>query len=138
MNLSDDGRARLEQREGRKNKAYRDTKGLWTIGVGHTGPNVHEGLAWTDQQIDDAFKDDVKWAETAVNKWVTVPLTQHQFDALVSFVFNIGDTRFRTSTVLRQLNIKDYHGAAQAFMMWNKPPEIVGRRKSEMLQFMEA
>lgn len=137
MKTSDDGIKRLILREGRRNKAYQDVKGIWTIGVGHTGPNVYEGLAWTDQQIEDALKDDLKESEDCINKYVTVPLKQNQFDALVSFVFNIGDTRFRISTCLRLLNQGLYKEAANAMLMWNKPKEIIGRRKSEVKQFLE-
>jgi lysozyme len=137
MKTSDSGRKRLAVREGRRNKAYLDSKGIPTIGVGHTGPNVYIGLVWTDQQIDDALRDDLKIAEDCVNKYVTVPLTQNQFDALVSFIFNIGVLAFRRSTLLKLLNQKLYDMAAEAFMMWNKPPEIIGRRLTEKQQFLE-
>lgn len=135
MKMSEAGLKKLEVREGRRNKAYLDTKGIPTIGVGHTGPEVYIGLAWTDQQITDAFADDIKWAENAVNKYVTVPLTQNQFDALVSFVFNIGETGFRRSTALKLLNEKLYDMVPDAMLMWNKPKEIIGRRQSEAKQF---
>lgn len=52
-------RSQLQREEGRRNKAYRDTRGIWTIGIGHTGPEVREGLVWTDEQIDAAFDRDV-------------------------------------------------------------------------------
>lgn len=136
MEVSEAGCKAIELREGKRNKAYRDTRGIWTIGVGHTGPNVCEGLAWTDQQIDDALKDDLKTAEDAINKHVTVPLTQNQFDALVSFVFNIGIGAFEKSTVLARLNEKDYLGAGLAMLMWEKNKELVGRRESEYNQFI--
>ena len=134
MKTSLAGLKQLEDREGKRNKAYPDSKGVVTIGVGHTGPHVYMGLAWTDQQIDDAFAADLVWAEKAVNK-VKVPLTQNQFDALVSFVFNIGDTAFLRSTLLRMLNKGDYEGAIKQFDRWHIPPEIIGRRNSEKEQF---
>jgi lysozyme len=115
-----------------------DTKGIPTIGVGHTGPEVYIGLAWTDEQIEDALRDDVQEAEDCVNKYVTVPLTQNQFDALVSFVFNVGVMAFRKSTLLRILNTGDYVEAATCFDMWHKPKEIIGRRDSEREQFKRA
>jgi GH24 family phage-related lysozyme (muramidase) len=136
MKISQQGVNKLEQREGKRNKAYKDTKGIWTIGVGHTGPNVYEGLAWTDQQIEDALRDDLAWAEQTVNESVKVILTQNQYDALVSFVFNIGATAFKKSTLLKLLNQGLYDMAAEAFLMWNKPPEIIGRRNSEREQFL--
>lgn len=137
MITSEDGVQRIEQREGKRNKAYKDTKGIWTIGVGHTGPNVYDGLAWTDQQIEDALKADLKTAEDCINKYVKVPLKQNQFDALVSFVFNIGVTHFITSTMLKDLNAGNYEKAAADFDMWHIPPEIKGRRDSEKAQFLE-
>lgn len=136
MNISPDGISKLELREGKKNKAYLDTKGIPTIGVGHTGPNVYLGLVWTDQQVDDAFRDDLKKFEDCINKYVVVPLNQNQFDALVSFVFNIGITAFITSTCLRRLNQGDYLGGALAMLMWEKNKELVGRRESEYNQFI--
>lgn len=135
MKLSKAGCDVLVLREGKRNKAYQDTKGIWTIGVGHTGPHVCEGLAWTNQQIEDAFKDDVEWAEDAVNGYCNVPLEQHQFDALVSWVFNIGETAFRRSTALKLLNKKLYDEVPDALLMWNKPPEIIPRRRAEAEQF---
>jgi lysozyme len=135
MKLSQKGIEVLILREGKRNKAYQDIKGIWTIGVGHTGPNVYEGLAWTDQQIEDAFTDDVKWAENAVNKLVTVPLEQHQFDALVSWTFNIGETGFRKSTALKLLNAGNTKQVPAGIEMWNKPPELMSRRRAEAEQF---
>lgn len=135
MKTSNLGLEKLKKREGVRQKAYLDTKGIPTIGVGHTGPEVYMGLVWTMQQVDDAFADDIQWAEDAVNGYVKVALTQNQFDALVSFVFNIGETAFRRSTLLRVLNTGDYTEAANCFDMWHKPKEIIGRRDSEREQF---
>jgi lysozyme len=75
--------------------------------------------------------------ETTVNNLVKVPLTQNQFDALVSFVFNIGGGAFSKSTLLRKLNEKDYAGAADQFLVWVKQPELTGRRKNERAQFLK-
>lgn len=136
MKTSANGLDKLKKREGVRQKAYLDTKGIPTIGVGHTGPEVYIGLVWTMQQVDDAFADDIEWAEDAVNGYVNVALTQNQFDALVSFVFNIGETAFRRSTLLRILNTGDYVEAANCFDMWHKPKEIISRRDSEKAQFL--
>jgi lysozyme len=137
VKTSPDGLARLTKREGKRNKAYLDSKGIPTIGVGHTGPEVYIGLAWTDQQIEDALKDDVGECEDAINKYVTVPLKQNQFDALVSFIFNVGVMGFRRSSLLKVLNLGLYDMAAQGFLSWDKPPEIRGRRQQEYEQFLE-
>lgn len=135
MKLSYAGIDALEAREGVRTKAYKDTKGIWTIGVGHTGPEVFSGLVWTLDKVSEVFAVDVQWAEDAVNA-VKAPLTQNQFDALVSFVFNIGATAFNKSTMKRMLNTGNYEGAALQFDRWNIPPEIVGRRTSEKNQFL--
>jgi len=135
MKTSTKGLQAIEGREGRKNVAYQDSKGIWTIGVGHTGPEVVEGLEWTEEQIEAALAEDVTKVEDMLNANVTVDLKQNQFDALVSIGFNIGYNGELHSTILRKLNAGDYDGASDAIMMWDKPPEIVDRRKTEQLQF---
>lgn len=137
MNISDKGLAVLKLREGSRNKAYKDVKGIWTIGVGHTGPEVQEGLVWTDQQILDVLKQDVKVAEQGVTDNVRVALSQNQFDALVSFIFNVGVTAFRRSTMLKYINIGEFGLAAQQFDRWVIPIEVTSRRMSEKAQFQE-
>ena len=137
MNISDKGLAVLKLREGSRNKAYKDVKGIWTIGVGHTGPEVQEGLVWTDQQILDVLKQDVKVAEQGVTDNVRVALSQNQFDALVSFIFNVGVTAFRRSTMLKYINIGEFGLAAQQFDRWVIPVEVTSRRMSEKAQFQE-
>lgn len=100
----------------------------WTIGWGHTGPEVKPGLEWTQQQADSVFVDDLRRFERDVLSLVKVPLTQGQFDALVSFAYNVGsdidaDTipeGLGDSTLLRKLNAGDYAGAAIEFIKWNK------------------
>lgn len=135
MNLSYAGIDALETREGVRTKAYKDTKGIWTIGVGHTGPEVFSGLVWTLDKVSDVFMKDVQWAVATVNT-IQKPLTQNQFDALVSFVFNIGATAFNNSTMKRMLNKGDIGGAAEQFDRWHTPVEIIGRRDSEKKQFL--
>lgn len=135
MNMSDNGLKLLTLREGKRNKAYKDTKGIWTIGVGHTGPEVVEGLVWTDAQVDAALKQDIKTAERAIIANVKVFLTQNQFDALCSFIFNVGVTAFTRSTLLKVLNVGNYTEAANQFDRWHIPPEITSRRNSERDQF---
>jgi len=136
MKTSKQGLDALVAREGFRTSAYPDTKGIWTIGVGHTGPEVREGLVWTSAQIQDALSKDVQASEKVINEGVVVPLTQNQFDALVSFVFNVGVTAFKRSTLLKVLNKKNYDGAAKQFDRWVIPKEITSRRMSEKLQFM--
>ena len=135
MNMSDAGLKLLMLREGKRNTAYKDTKGIWTIGVGHTGPEVVEGLVWSDQQVMDQLAIDIGKAENCINFLVKVPLTTNQFDALASFIFNVGCHAFETSTMLRDLNAGNYIKAAADFDMWHIPPSITGRRNSERDQF---
>lgn len=140
--MSANGRALLIQREGFRLKAYKDSVGVWTIGVGHTSmagaPLVHPGMTITREQADNILKKDLALFEDAVEGSVKVPMTQGQFDALVSLAFNIGTMGFRKSTVVRRLNAGNYRGAADAFLMWNKPAVLTGRRKSERAQFLAA
>lgn len=135
MKTSNDGLNSLTVREGTRHHAYQDTKGIWTIGVGHTGPDVYHGLVWDDDQIRAALMIDVEEAETAVNT-VSGDLTQSMFDALVSFVFNVGVHRFKTSTMYRVLNSGYPERAADEFDKYHIPVSIIGRRDSEKDQFL--
>jgi len=108
------------QSEGLELKAYQDSVGVWTIGYGHTGSDVKRGLVITQPQAEILLAADVAWAVTAVNKAVTAPINQNQFDAMVDFTFNLGAANFTTSTLLRLLNAGDYAGAAAQFIRWNK------------------
>jgi lysozyme len=140
MRMSPEGRALLKRREGVRLKAYRDSVGVWTIGVGHTTaaglPAVTPDLVITPAECDLILARDLPRYERPVENAVKVPLRQNEFDALVSCCFNVGP-KFASSTVIRKLNAGDRAGAAHAFLMWNKPPEIMGRRRDEMRQFSE-
>jgi lysozyme len=105
--------------------AYQDPAGTWTIGYGHTGPEVVEGLVWTMAQAQATLVDDVSVAATAVNSMVHVPLTQGEFDALTDFVFNVGASDFYHSTLLEMLNNSDYTGASEQFPRWDESKGVV-------------
>lgn len=135
MKTSDQGIQLIVEREGKRNKAYRDSVGVWTIGVGHTGPEVHQGLVWTDEQVSEALRKDLERFEDAVNFAVTPEMPQHAFDALVSFAFNVGEQAFKTSTLVKRINAGDWIGAASQFDRWHIPPEITSRRNGEREQF---
>lgn len=135
MRTSPNGVAAIKNREGYRTAAYQDTRGIWTIGVGHTGPEVRPGLIWTNGQVDAALSDDLAWAEAEVNRCVLVPMTQNQFDALVSFTFNVGKTGFDHSSALRDFNTGVIR-AANDLLMWENPPVLKGRRESERAQFL--
>ena len=140
MKTSPAGRKVLAQREGRRLKAYRDSVDVWTIGIGHTAaagpPKVVPGLTITEAECDAIFARDLAAFEASVEAAVKVPLAQHEFDALVSFCYNIGQAGFARSTVARRLNAGDHRGAADAFLMWSKPPAVLGRRRGERAQFL--
>jgi lysozyme len=137
MRISTQGLELLIEREGSESQAYLDTAEppVWTIGVGHTGPEVHDGLVWTAQQIKDALAHDVKRFEDAVNAAATVDISQHAFDALVSFAFNVGPEAVKASTLIRKINAGDLEGAAVQFDRWHIPPSITSRRNGEREQF---
>jgi lysozyme len=125
--------------EGFETKAYKDTKGLWTIGVGHLikpdEPHLMNAVL-TKDQVHELLEKDLNWCDAAVNRSIKVPLTQNQYDALYSLCFNIGAPNFEKSTVVKRLNAKDYKGAADAILMWNKPAVLKKRREKEKALFM--
>ena len=131
----------ITKEEGARNKAYKDSKGLWTIGVGHLIKADEQNLitaTLTDEQVEDLLRSDLKWCSEAVETSVKVPLQQHQFDALYSLCFNIGGTAFKNSTVVKRINAGDINGAAAAIEMWNKPDVLINRRKRERALFLGA
>lgn len=138
MKMSLRGRQRLTDREGKRLTAYLDTQKVWTIGVGHTAaagePIPKRGLTITAQECDEILMRDLVRYENLINKAVKVPLADHEFDALVSIVFNVES--FKNSTAIRLLNAGDRAGCAEHIMDWRKPPEIIGRRHTEQSQFL--
>lgn len=118
MTLSPAGENLIKGFEALRLEAYQDEKGIWTIGWGHT-LNVKPGDVITEDQAEMFFQLDTLSTVNAVNALVKVPLTQNQFDALVSLVFNIGNAAFRGSHILVCLNLRDYQGAAERFLQWD-------------------
>ena len=135
------GRALIEQREGKRLTAYRDSVGVLTIGVGHTGrmapPPVTAGMRITQAQCDAFLAVDLAPVEAVIARDVRVPISASECDALASLGFNIGSGGLAKSTVIKRLNLGDVTGAADAFLMWSKPSELVGRRRAERLQFLQ-
>lgn len=117
MILSEKGLNFIESVEGLRLDAYLDSAGVATIGFGHTG-DVKLGDRCTEEQAESWLQEDAKTAETVINKLVKVPLSQNQFDSLVSFVFNIGVGNFTRSTLLRLLNEGKYGDAAHEMGRW--------------------
>jgi len=100
-------------------RSYRCPAGRWTIGYGHI-KGVRSGMKVTEQECEDFLRQDLEWVEAAVKKHVKVPLSTLQFDALVCFVFNIGETNFKSSTALKLLNKGSYDEVPEQIMRWNK------------------
>ena len=103
--------------------------------IGHTH-GVHPGQEITQEQAIEYLKEDLQWVETAINDGVDVNLTDNQFGALCSLVYNIGAGAFRKSTLLRKLNEQDYTGASEEFVRWDRAggrvlPGLLRRRKAE-------
>lgn len=108
----------LTQVEGRVNAVYLDTGNVPTVCEGHTGSDVQPGDVWSDDMCDEAKLADTKIAAAAVIRYVRVPLHEHEYAALISFVFNVGEGQFRSSTLLRKLNAEDYNGACNELTRW--------------------
>lgn len=130
-----------ESFEGLNLEAYQDSVGVWTIGYGHTGPDVSAGMEITQEQATLLLASDIAWAEAVVNRAVKVTITQNHFDAMVDFVFNVGAASFLNSTLLRLLNGGDYGRAADQFLRWNKAggkvlKGLTKRREAERMMFL--
>lgn len=123
MKVSPNGIAVLHHFESCVLKAYPDpaTGGApWTIGWGHTGPEVRKGLVWDQQTADVVFAQDLNRFETGVLALLEDGINQGQFDALVSFAYNVGLANLKSSTLLRLFNAGDFKGSALQFARWNK------------------
>lgn len=117
---SDSGKNIIKEFEGLRLKPYKCPAGYWTIGWGHriSDGEYEDGI--TVEQAEQLLNNDLYRFERHVNKSVEVKLNQNQFDALVSFSFNVGTGAFSKSTLLKKLNNGDYDGAANEFPRWNK------------------
>lgn len=141
MKTSDNGLKAITKHEGVMLERYLDVAGYPTIGVGHL---IVEGEDYTSITYEEAMEllaKDVEVAEQCVLRNVKVELEQHEFDALVSFIFNVGCGAFAKSTMLRKLNNGDKEGAAKEFPRWCKAGgrEVQGiknRREKEMVLFV--
>jgi lysozyme len=137
------GRAFLTQQEGERLTSYKDSGGKWTIGVGHLMTTGGAGVHLTHEQSQQLLTQDLARFEAAVNKAVVRPLTQHQFNALVSFAFNLGEGALAKSSLLRLVNAgsTDAVTITNAFKLWRnvngKPsPPIEARRLREAALFL--
>lgn len=130
MGVSGRGLSIIKEHEALRLTAYLPTKNdVWTIGWGHT-KGVKKGMTITKAQAESFLKEDIVWVESALSRLVNVNLTQSQYDALASLVFNIGEGQFKDSTLLRKLNQKDYKGASEQFGVWVKQTQADGTKKT--------
>ena len=139
MKISASGLALIKHFEGCKLKAYKCPAGVWTIGYGSTGSHVKEGMVITQQEADNLLFSDVEKFERQVDS-LGISLKQYQFDALVSFAFNLGFGSLLKSTLLKKMNAGDFNAAALEFLKWNKAKGVVlsgltKRREAEMRLF---
>lgn len=140
MRTSQKGIDLIKKFEGCRLEAYKCPAGIWTIGYGHT-KGVKDGQIITQEQAEEFLREDLRIFEQAVESCVKVPLSQNQFDALVSFCYNCGSGALKTSTLLRLLNEGKYKDASEQFLRWNKAggKVLVGltrRREEEREMFL--
>lgn len=140
--LSAAGAAGIVGHEGMQSKVYLDPVGIPTVCAGHTATvtRADVGKTYSAQTCEKLLQADTSAAQSAVRSAVKVPVSQGQYDALVSFTFNVGGGNLRSSTLLRKLNAGDCHGAAAQFPRWNKAqgvvlPGLVTRREAERKMF---
>jgi len=139
MQLSHAGTTLLKYFEGCETVAYQDSVGVWTIGYGHT-KGVVEGMTITEAEADSMLSKELEEYESYVENMVEVELTQEQFDALTVWVYNLGPTNFRNSTLLKKLNSGDYSAVPTEIKRWNKAggkvlKGLVKRREAEAAMF---
>lgn len=139
LTYSKDGLHLTQLFEGDILTAYKDLRGIWTIGYGHTA-NVHPGQAITREQAAAYLASDIQTAAHCVNEVVSIKLTQPQFDSLVDFAFNLGITSFRHSTLLKDINAGRFPEAVAQFKLWDHCGGVVDagllrRRNAEAAEF---
>lgn len=119
MRISQKGVDLIKHYEGCKLKAYKDIVGILTLGYGHTGSDVHEGQVISQDEAESLLRLDLEKFEKGVNYLVTSDITQNQFDALVSFTFNLGIGSLSYSTLLKKVNASDFDSAKKEFLKWD-------------------
>lgn len=141
MNISQKGIDLIKKFEGCRLAAYKCPAGVWTIGYGHTGADVRSGKIITQEEAEKLLRTDLKLHCNNVSQLVRVPLTQNQFDALVSFEYNVGYAALKNSTLLKLLNANKYKEAAEQFGRWKYAGGkilmgLVRRREEEKQLFL--
>lgn len=143
--ISDIGYNMIKSFEGLELKAYPDSGGIWTIGHGTirypNGNKVQKGDTCTEGQALEWLKNDCRWVDACLDRYVTAKISQNQFDALASFIYNVGETAFKNSTMLRLINANELRSAANQFDVWvnvkgKRIQGLVNRRNAEKRHFL--
>ena len=134
-----EGIALIKKFEGCELEAYQCSAGVWTIGYGHT-KDIVEGMTISKEQAEEMLVDELHEYENYINKYVTVALSQNQFDALVSWVYNLGPANLKASTMLKVLNKGQYEEVPAQMKRWNKAggkvlEGLIRRREAEACLF---
>ena len=119
MKTSAEGISLIKKFEGCELYAYQCSANVWTIGYGHT-KDVEPGMQITQEDAEQMLVDELHEYENYINEYVTAPLSQNQFDAMVSWVYNLGPANLKASTLLKVLNAGDYEGVPAQIRRWNK------------------
>ena len=140
MNISQNGIDLIKHFEGCELEAYKCPAGVWTIGYGHT-KGIQPGMVITEETANDMLVEELEEYVNYINSMVKCPLSQNQFDALVSWVYNLGPANLQASTLLKVLNAGDYAGVPAQIMRWNKAggkvlEGLTRRRQAEANLFM--
>jgi len=139
--ISAEGIALIKKFEGCELTSYQDSVGVWTIGFGHT-KGVKRGMIVTQAEASRMLEDELTEYEGYINDYIKVDLEQHQFDALVAWVYNLGPTNLKKSTLLKELNSGSFRNVPKEIRRWNKAGGrvlngLIRRREAEALLFME-
>jgi lysozyme len=147
LNISPAGLALIKEFEGWYPKAYKDPVGVWTIGWGTIGPEARPGRTLTKKQGEELLRRELEDDCATVQRLVKVTLNQNQFDALVSFVYNVGSGNLSKSTLLKLINRGNFTAASAQFVRFNRARDrktgqymilngLTRRRKAEMALFI--
>ena len=140
MKTSAEGLSLIKKFEGCELYAYQCSAGVWTIGYGHT-KDVEPGMQITKEDADEMLVEELHEYESYINDFVTAPLSQNQYDALVSWVYNLGPANLKASTMLKVLNAGEYEEVPEQMKRWNKAggkvlEGLIRRREAESLLFL--
>ena len=139
MKISENGLELIKKFEGCETTAYQDSVGVWTIGFGHT-KGVEEGQTCSIEDAESMLADEMDEYEGYINNMVKVDLQQHEFDALVAWVYNLGPTNLGESTMLKVLNGGQFDRVPDEMNRWTRAggkilEGLVRRRQAESLMF---